>query len=110
MVHLPCLPGPSGGGYQQPSGSGYQRRPNPAGQGKGIKFEGEFDFETANAKFHKEDLEDQLKEKLSIGEEGQGELEEGEIPEGGPVTPVYDKTISFFDNISTESHNPESKS
>lgn len=110
MMHVSCPPGPSGGGQQQPSWSGGQRRPNSGGQSRGIKFEGEFDFETANAKFDKEGLEDQLREKLTVGEGRDGELEEGEVPEEGSGTPGYDKNISFFDNISTETRNPESKS
>ena len=105
-----CSLGSSGGGHQQSGWSGGQRRPNAGGQNKGIKFEGEFDFETANAKFDKEGLEDQLREKLTVGEGGDRELEEGEVVEEGPVTPGYDKSVSFFDNISTETHNPESKS
>lgn len=102
---------PPGAGHQQTTWSGYgQRKPYSAGQGEGIKFGEEFDFETANAKFNKEDLEDQLREKLTLGEGQDGELEEGEVPEEGPITPGYDKSVSFFDNISTETRNPESKS
>ena len=110
MTYVSYPPGPSGGGHQQPSWSGGPRRPNSGGQSRGIKFEGEFDFERANAKFDKEGLEDQLREKLTVGEGRDGELEEGELPEEGSGTPGYDKNISFFDNISTETRNPESKS
>jgi len=31
-----------------------------------LKFDGEFDFETANAQFNKEDIEQELKEKLTV--------------------------------------------
>lgn len=33
-----------------------------------LKFEGEFDFEEANAQFDKDEIERELKEKLTIGE------------------------------------------
>ena len=31
-----------------------------------LKFDGEFDFEMANAQFNKEDIEQELKEKLTV--------------------------------------------
>ena len=40
-------------------------RPPPPPQ---LKFEGEFDFETANAQFNKEQIEQELKEKLTVSE------------------------------------------
>lgn len=41
-------------------GAGHTREP--------IKFEGEFDFESSNAQFDKEEIERELKQKLTIGE------------------------------------------
>ena len=51
----------SRGGYNRP---GYGRPPR---SGSSLKFEAEFDFETANAQFDKEEIERELKEKLTIG-------------------------------------------
>jgi len=36
------------------------------GRGGQLKFDGEFDFETSNQQFNKEDIEKELKEKLTI--------------------------------------------
>ncbi|XP_048734979.1 protein LSM14 homolog B-like isoform X3 [Ostrea edulis] len=75
-----------------------------------LKFEGEFDFEEANAQFDKDEIERELKEKLTIGEkkesvngEKEDSVENGE--EEGPEEDdelYYDKSKSFFDNISCE--------
>ena len=40
--------------------------PGPAA-GTQLKFDGEFDFEQSNAQFDKEQIEKELKEKLTIG-------------------------------------------
>ncbi|XP_062897279.1 protein LSM14 homolog B isoform X2 [Mobula hypostoma] len=85
-----------------------------------MKFEGDFDFESANAQFNKEEFEKEFQNKLKIkddivhkGDNGQQEEKgdsivetlstEGkkEEPSLGPNC-YYDKTKSFFDNISTE--------
>lgn len=65
-----------GGGYRGaprggPRGGGSARGGAPRGrggrQGESLKFEEEFDFESANAQFDKEEIERELKEKLVIG-------------------------------------------
>ncbi|XP_078092860.1 protein LSM14 homolog B isoform X1 [Mustelus asterias] len=85
-----------------------------------MKFEGDFDFESANAQFNKEEFEKEFQNKLKIKddkvhkgdlgdqeEKGESNVEtpstEGnkEEPPLGPNC-YYDKTKSFFDNISTE--------
>ena len=38
------------------------------GRGSMLKFDGEFDFETANAQFDKEEIEKELKDKLNVGQ------------------------------------------
>ncbi|KAM6054056.1 protein LSM14 homolog B isoform 3-T3 [Chlamydotis macqueenii] len=80
-----------------------------------IKFEGDFDFESANAQFNKEELDKEFKKKLNfkdekaeMGEEkgdpgvatqnNDGNVEEDLL---GPNC-YYDKSKSFFDNISSE--------
>ncbi|XP_061113510.1 protein LSM14 homolog B [Conger conger] len=79
-----------------------------------LQFESDFDFETANAQFNKDDLEkelqdelntkdakDDVEEKVDSGVEtqnGDGTVEEDPF---GPKC-YYDKTKCFFDNISSE--------
>ena len=63
----------------------------------------DYDFETANAKFNKEDV---VKEKIAgspIAEISQDDLEgEAEKAASGEPKEAYNKTKSFFDNISSE--------
>ncbi|XP_053309663.1 protein LSM14 homolog B isoform X2 [Spea bombifrons] len=81
-----------------------------------IKFEGDFDFETANAQFNREELDKEFKDKLNFKDdkpEKEGE-EKGDSgvetqnsdgnPEEDPLGPniYYDRSKSFFDNISSE--------
>ncbi|XP_048406142.1 protein LSM14 homolog B isoform X3 [Stegostoma tigrinum] len=85
-----------------------------------MKFEGDFDFESANAQFNKEEFEKEFQNKLKIKDDQvhKGDLGEQEekgdsnvespSTEGNKEEPLlgpncyYDKTKSFFDNISTE--------
>lgn len=80
-----------------------------------IKFEGDFDFETANAQFNREELDKEFKNKLNIKDDKPEKEEEKTdsgvetqnsegVPEEDPLGPncYYDKTKSFFDNISSE--------
>lgn len=105
--------GPRGGGR------GGQNKPREP-----LKFEGDFDFESSNAQFDKENIEKELKTKLVIGpaspsgekvangSEEKGEVEEHHVDttneadaevEDKELEPVYyDKAKSFFDNISCE--------
>ncbi|KAF0314218.1 Protein LSM14 A [Amphibalanus amphitrite] len=106
----------AGGGYRSQRGG----RRGGRGQSRGtfqvsarpIKFDGDFDFEEANKKF--EELAAQLaKTKITPagGEEENGEAaggdesaEEGELHETSTEEPpvFYNKTKSFFDNISCD--------
>ncbi|XP_061487078.1 protein LSM14 homolog B isoform X1 [Rhineura floridana] len=80
-----------------------------------IKFEGDFDFESANAQFNREELDKEFKKKLNFKDE---KVEAGE-EKGEPAVAAencdgnadedllgpncyYDKSKSFFDNISSE--------
>ncbi|XP_006896994.1 PREDICTED: protein LSM14 homolog B [Elephantulus edwardii] len=90
-----------------------QNRPTSAKENT-IKFEGDFDFETANAQFNREELDKEFKKKLNFKDE---KAEKGEEKDPAVVTPsdetpaeedllgpncYYDKSKSFFDNISSE--------
>lgn len=79
-----------------------------------FSYDREFDFETANARFDKENLEEEFKHKARIADGGRkaGDLEEEEEEEveddeEGEVQSeaVYDKTKSFFDNMSCDGKN-----
>ncbi|XP_031446057.1 protein LSM14 homolog B isoform X3 [Phasianus colchicus] len=80
-----------------------------------IKFEGDFDFESANAQFNREELDKEFKKKLNFKDD-KAETEEEKGDPGvatqnndgnaeedllGPNC-YYDKSKSFFDNISSE--------
>ncbi|XP_059561138.1 protein LSM14 homolog B isoform X6 [Myotis daubentonii] len=79
-----------------------------------IKFEGDFDFESANAQFNREELDKEFKKKLNFKDD---KAEKGEEKDQAVVTQndeapaeedhlgpncYYDKSKSFFDNISSE--------
>ncbi|XP_008010249.1 protein LSM14 homolog B isoform X2 [Chlorocebus sabaeus] len=79
-----------------------------------IKFEGDFDFESANAQFNREELDKEFKKKLNFKDD---KTEKGEEKDLAVVTQsaeapaeedllgpncYYDKSKSFFDNISSE--------
>ncbi|XP_075294743.1 protein LSM14 homolog B isoform X5 [Opisthocomus hoazin] len=80
-----------------------------------IKFEGDFDFESANAQFNREELDKEFKKKLNFkddkAETGEEKGDPGVATENsdgnaeedllGPNC-YYDKSKSFFDNISSE--------
>ncbi|XP_076011511.1 LSM14A mRNA processing body assembly factor b [Genypterus blacodes] len=82
-----------------------------------IKFEEDFDFETANAQFHKEEIDKELQTKLKLKDDKTDkpvngeETVEPELPvsegaaeeeEGGANSCYYDKSKSFFDNLSCD--------
>lgn len=65
---------PRGNASQRGPNRGNQRGPSSRGRYQSnrkvespLKFEGEFDFEEANAQFDKDEIERELKEKLTIG-------------------------------------------
>ncbi|XP_029353951.1 LSM14A mRNA processing body assembly factor b [Echeneis naucrates] len=82
-----------------------------------MKFEEDFDFETANAQFHKDEIDKELQNKLKLkddktekalnGEEtadSEHPANEGTAEEDEAVinTCYYDKSKSFFDNLSCD--------
>ncbi|KAM5245725.1 protein LSM14 homolog B isoform 2-T2 [Ctenodactylus gundi] len=79
-----------------------------------IKFEGDFDFESANAQFNREELDKEFKKKLNFKEDKaeKGEEKDQAVVTQSDETPAeedllgpncyYDKSKSFFDNISSE--------
>lgn len=81
-----------------------------------IKFEGDFDFESANAQFNKEEIEKEFQNKLTIkddkSDKADGEEKDSGVDtrnsegntEADPLGPncYYDRSKSFFDNISSE--------
>ncbi|XP_020023373.2 protein LSM14 homolog B isoform X4 [Castor canadensis] len=79
-----------------------------------IKFEGDFDFESANAQFNREELDKEFKKKLNFKDDKaeKGEEKDPAVMTQSDETPAeedllgpncyYDKSKSFFDNISSE--------
>ncbi|KAM9366272.1 LSM14A mRNA processing body assembly factor b isoform 2-T2 [Symphorus nematophorus] len=79
-----------------------------------MKFEEDFDFETANAQFHKDEIDKELQNKLKLkddktekalnGEEtADSEHPANEEEEEAVITTCYyDKSKSFFDNLSCD--------
>ncbi|XP_053955494.1 protein LSM14 homolog B isoform X1 [Anastrepha ludens] len=108
-------------GYRPMGGLGMNQN-KPRNPKNTIKFLQDFDFEQANVKF--EELRSQLS-KLKVGEEPKTEQMNGETekkddsgnetgagehePEEEEITVGYDKTKSFFDNISCEAAQDRSK-
>ncbi|KAG9257571.1 Lsm14a protein [Emericellopsis atlantica] len=94
--------GAARGGASAPRGRGRGGRP----QGQAAKVEvpdSDFDFAQANAKFNKDDL---IKEAIAGSPLGEttngGEVPPPEVPQSEDVPVAYNKTRSFFDNISSE--------
>ncbi|XP_054631316.1 LSM14A mRNA processing body assembly factor a isoform X2 [Dunckerocampus dactyliophorus] len=84
-----------------------------------VKFEKDFDFESANAQFNKEEIEREFHSKLKLKDDKSEQAVNGEekadsgvethndtsnADEGDPLGPncYYDKSKSFFDNISCD--------
>ncbi|KAM3922367.1 protein LSM14 homolog B isoform 2-T2 [Leptodactylus fuscus] len=108
-------PAPISGNRRARNRSRGQNRPTTVKE-NAIKFDGDFDFESANAQFNREELDKEFKDKLNFKDdkpEKDGE-EKGDSgvetqnsdgnPEEDPLGPniYYDRTKSFFDNISSE--------
>ncbi|KAM9342432.1 protein LSM14 homolog B [Pholidichthys leucotaenia] len=72
-----------------------------------LKFDADFDFDSSNAQFNKEELEKEIQDSVNI-KDGNCEVRE---TEGSPLSEddllgpkcYYDKAKSFFDNISSNS-------
>ncbi|KAJ5793999.1 hypothetical protein N7457_000598 [Penicillium paradoxum] len=100
------------GGHQHPRGG--RGGPRPQHQQKKIEVpQSDYDFQTANAKFNKQDL---VKEAIATGipaaEAEVHAAEEAESMEsmsnpGGSSNPGYNRGSSFFDNISSEARDRE---
>ncbi|KAK0143833.1 Protein LSM14 A [Merluccius polli] len=82
-----------------------------------VKFEEDFDFESANAQFNKDEIDKELQSKLKLKDEkpekalnGEEKVDveqpaaeaTGEEEEPGSASCYYDKTKSFFDNLSCD--------
>lgn len=138
------MPAPVHGGMQR-GGRGQGRNSGSRNSKDILKFDGDYDFEEANAKFEKDKIVDELSQKLKITDDDKpatdpvtnhvngdaespnlkenlsdanendavvetGEMENEELHDGSDVNgededeedPYYNKTRSFFDNISCE--------
>ncbi|KAH7370806.1 Scd6-like Sm domain-containing protein [Rhexocercosporidium sp. MPI-PUGE-AT-0058] len=98
-IRAPRHPGAAGAGFAANRGRGGGRGGARNVEKKVEVPESDFDFETANAKFNKQDL---VKEAIAGSPLGENppvaSPSEAEVPVGG-----YNKSTSFFDNISSES-------
>ncbi|KAL1840922.1 hypothetical protein VTJ49DRAFT_7620 [Mycothermus thermophilus] len=94
--------------------AGHHGHPHRGGRGRGPRPQKveipdtDFDFESANAKFNKQDV---VKEAV-MGEPlhetaGENGVPETAVDAPAPVEPAYNKSKSFFDNISSESKDRE---
>ncbi|KAL4915119.1 Scd6-like Sm domain-containing protein [Aspergillus aurantiobrunneus] len=98
-------------GGQHPRGRGGHRGQHQAQTNKKIEVpQTDYDFQTANAKFNKQDL---VKEAIASGSPVQ-EVESpsqvssaAELPATTQNANVYNRTTSFFDNISSEARDRE---
>jgi len=96
-IRAPRQPGSSGHGFNQTRGGRGGRGGNRAASVPKEVPTTDFDFESANAKFNKEDL---VKEAIA-GSPLTETAPDAASPEENPA-PVYNKTSSFFDNISSD--------
>uniref|UniRef100_A0A8C9DG08 LSM family member 14B n=1 Tax=Prolemur simus TaxID=1328070 RepID=A0A8C9DG08_PROSS len=110
QLWLPCL---LTGNRRTRNRSRGQNRPTNVKENT-IKFEGDFDFESANAQFNREELDKEFKKKLNFKDDKaeKGEEKDPAVVTQNDETPAeedllgpncyYDKSKSFFDNISSE--------
>ena len=101
------------GGAQGTDEQGGQSRPTNIKENT-IKFEGDFDIERANAQFSREELDKEFKNKLNFQDDKakKGEEKDLDVVTQSEEAPAeedhsglrcyYDKSKSFFDNISSE--------
>ncbi|XP_031228821.1 protein LSM14 homolog B isoform X4 [Mastomys coucha] len=104
---------PASGNRRTRNRSRGQNRPTNVKENT-IKFEGDFDFESANAQFNREELDKEFKKKLNFKDDKaeKGEEKDPAVMTQSEETPAegdllgpncyYDKSKSFFDNISSE--------
>ncbi|XP_010894971.1 protein LSM14 homolog B [Esox lucius] len=72
-----------------------------------LKFESDFDFDSANAQFNKEELAREIQDKLHLKETNKADNTKSNlkiVDEADPFGPkcYYDKAKSFFDNITSK--------
>ncbi|XP_046715766.1 LSM14A mRNA processing body assembly factor a isoform X2 [Silurus meridionalis] len=107
-------------GQRRGRGGGHRGRGRfPVRRDGPMKFEKDFDFESANAQFNKEEIDKEFQSKLKLKDEkpekalngedkGDSGVDtqnsEGNADEEDPLGPkcYYDKSKSFFDNISCD--------
>ena len=92
---------------RQPGATGFRGRGRGASRGGNAKIEvptTDFDFESSNAKFSKQDL---VKEAIAGSPQGTPESKSSSGNDNVPAT-SYNKATSFFDNISSEAKERES--
>ncbi|RFU33366.1 hypothetical protein B7463_g2944, partial [Scytalidium lignicola] len=96
-------------GPRQPGASGFPDRGRGRGRGRAEVRKVEvpttdYDFESANAKFNKGDLVKEAIAGSPLGETQNASAPEANGDSGKPALPVpgYNKSTSFFDNISSE--------
>ncbi|XP_032760812.1 protein LSM14 homolog B isoform X4 [Rattus rattus] len=104
---------PASGNRRTRNRSRGQNRPTNVKENT-IKFEGDFDFESANAQFNREELDKEFKKKLNFKDDKaeKGDEKDPAVMAQSEETPpeedllgpncYYDKSKSFFDNISSE--------
>ncbi|KAM5135733.1 protein LSM14 homolog B isoform 2-T2 [Mantella aurantiaca] len=111
----PAQPAQMNGNRRTRNRSRGQNRPTTVKENT-IKFDGDFDFESANAQFNREELDKEFKDKLNFkddkpekegdekGDSGVETQNSDGNPEEDPLGPniYYDRSKSFFDNISSE--------
>ena len=107
------------GGAPRGRGGSYSSQQQPT-----YRYDSEFDFESANARFNKDNLEEEFKQKVKVEDGGMVEGERRALENSPPETlpppeeeegrendmlengsregEFYDKSKSFFDNISCE--------
>ncbi|KAA8651866.1 hypothetical protein EYZ11_004196 [Aspergillus tanneri] len=105
---------PLRGGHQHARGGRGNHRSQHQGQSKKVEVpDTDYDFQTANARFNKQDL---LKEAITSGAPVQetephpdGDVSESADPGADSTSTVtaYNKASSFFDNISSEARDRE---
>ncbi|PYH39731.1 putative G2/M phase checkpoint control protein Sum2 [Aspergillus neoniger CBS 115656] len=101
------------GHHQHPRGRGGHRAPYQ-GQSKKVEVpDTDYDFETANAKFNKQDL---VKEAIATGSPvheaetasiNNGDIEAPDTSADASSVATYNRSTSFFDNISSEARDRE---
>jgi protein LSM14 len=98
-IRAPRQPGGGGAGFSQNRGGSRGGRGGSRNTHQKVEVPAtDFDFESSNAKFNKQDLVKEAIAGSPLGENPPSTSPEADVPAGG-----YNKSTSFFDNISSES-------